>query len=170
MKKTVISFFLAVVMMAVLPLMSVAADVSTNPFIETFDDGSYIVHYEDGATLTVSAPRIPDHADPDSTKGTLTVITRSIDATYRDSDGDLEWKYTLTGTFSYTYGVSSTCTSATYSQNIYQGSWEFSDGAATASGNQAHGTGTYKQKLLFITIRTVNVNLLLTCDKYGVVS
>lgn len=132
--------------------------------IVNYDDGSKVIWYADGSRTEISAPF---ESAPSSTKGTLTTITRSTYQAHYDSDGNLEWKYTLTGTFNYTYGVSASCTNASYTKTINNTSWSFSNGNATASGATATGVGTFTKKWLFITTDTVNVNLTLTCDKYG---
>lgn len=127
-------------------------------------DGGYVVYYDDGSYLTVS-PAYDVTAVVE--RGTASTAAAHKDATYTNSDGELEWKYTLYGTFSFTYGVSATCTNASYSQTIYSGGWTFSNGNATASGATARGVGHYEKKFLFITIQTVDVDITLVCDKYG---
>ena len=169
MKKAIMCLCLAITTFLTLPIAHVSADSLTPEKTETHDSES-IVYYIDGATIEISAPRIISPFQSDLTVGTRSSTTAEIDAKYTNPSGTVEWKYTLHATFSYTYGVSSTCTSAWYTQNIYSGNWEFSNGAATKSGNRASGTGVYEQKLLFIVIKTYNINLVLTCDKYGVVS
>ena len=64
-------------------------------------------------------------------------------------------------------GVSATCTNATYTQTINDGYWHFSDGNAYAENNVAHGLGTFKKKVLFITLKTYNIDISVTCDAYG---
>ncbi len=169
MKKTILSLLLAISLLFVFPVASVNAE-SELPDCVKHADGSFVYSFDDGSLLEISAPRTVDELQSNGAKGTLATTTAEIDATYKNASGTLEWKYTLHATFSYTYGVSATCTSASYTQKIYGGNWEFSNGATSRSGNKANGTGVYQQKLLFIVIRTVNVNLVLTCDKYGVVS
>lgn len=160
------SFF--VLLLVVLAVFMQAAPVyadSPEPIIQLLPDGSTVYHFSDGSKLTISAAK-----DEEESKGTTSTITRSKDATFTNSNNVIEWKYTLHATFTYTYGVSSSCTSTYYSQNIYGGNWTFSDGSATKSGNVAHGVGKYEQKFLFIVLNTVNVDLHLTCDIYGVVT
>ena len=91
-------------------------------------------------------------------------------ATFEDSAGKVEWEYTLSAAFSYVSGSSSTCTSASYSKNIYDSSWSFSDGSATKSGNVATGKGKFVCKILFIPYKTYTIDLSITCDIYGKLS
>ena len=169
MKKHVISFILVISLLFSLPVFSVSAETLVASSVVT-EDGSTIIYYDDGSTLVISPIRTTNSPVSKATTGTRAVTNAEVDATYTASDGTLEWKYTLYATFSYTYGVSATCTSASYTQNIYQGNWAFSDGVATRSGATANGKGVYKQSVLFIVVRTANVDLYMTCDKYGVVS
>ena len=134
-----------------------------DPFISV--DGSKVFCFDDGSSLSITAPKVV-FSGYDSEK-TLHTKTVQIDASFTDSNGEYEWLYTLTCVFSYEYGVSSTCSIASYSQAIYKGNWTFSNGAASASGNRGTGTGLYERKVLFITVQSINVLLTMACDIYG---
>ena len=54
--------------------------------------------------------------------------------------------------------------------NIYDSSWTFSNGSATRSGNTAYGKGHYTKKVLFITTKNYDVDISVSCDKYGNIS
>ncbi len=136
------------------------------PVTAQTNDGSTVTVFADGSVLLVSPVYTIDDQSI-TTLATSTTLSRGKDVTYTDSNGNLEWKYTLTATFSYVSGVSSTCTKASYSQTINDSSWSFSDGSATKSGNTAYGKGTFKHKVLFITTKTYNIDISMTCDKYG---
>ena len=84
-----------------------------------------------------------------------------------NSSNELIWRYTLYGTFSVENGVSAACTNASYDTVVNASSWSFSDCAATASGNTAYGVGTVKNKFLFITLETVEIDISISCDVYG---
>ena len=159
-------FFLAslLIFAALLSLaLPVRAEESGFTTVESADEG-YVVYYDDGSYLSVSPVYDVTVAGE---RGTASTVNVHRDATFTNSDGELEWKYTLYATFSFTYGVSATCTNASYSQTIYQGNWTFSNGNATASGATARGVGHYEKKFLFITIQSADVDITLTCDKYG---
>lgn len=123
-----------------------------------------VQYYDDGSYLTVSAPQLTLLK---SVRSTLTTIEAEQFAKFTNSSGELEWEYTLTATFSYVYGSSVTCTDASYDYSIYDTSWKFSNGSASHSGATAYGYGTFKNKVLFITTKTINVDLSITCDVYG---
>ena len=161
MKKTAAFILLAaLVFCAVIPTYAQKAGTET-----TLSDGTQIIYCDDGGYIIISpATMISEVKSPDGTRAT---VTQTKTQTKKDSGGNVEWKYTLTGTFSYTYGVSASCTGASYSKTIYDSVWSFSNGSATASGATATGNGTFTKKVLFITVDTVNVHLTLTCDKYG---
>lgn len=150
-----------------LAVICLAAQFSLPVMAETTaDEGqAQVIYFEDGSYLTIS-PAVVVEENSNTRASTLTK-TGTKNATYTKSNGDLAWKYTLTATFSYVSGTSSTCTSASYTKNIYDTSWEFSNGSATKNGNKATGKGTFKDKFLFVTTQTHNVDISLTCDTYG---
>ena len=128
-------------------------------------DGYTIVTFDDGSVLKIS-PIIwsEENFVAYSTEKT---ISGHKTASFTDSSGNLEWQYTLYATFSYIEGVSATCTNTYYTHNIYASGWSFSDGAATTSGNVAQGLGIFVKKFLFITTKTYNIDISITCDIYG---
>lgn len=158
--KKAAAFLLLVCVLLPSFVLSVSAENNGLNEASSRADGSKIVYLDDGGYLLISPVREVE-------AGNRTTITRARDVTHYDSDDEVEWKYTLTGTFTYTYGVSATCTNAYYTQTINDDSWTFSDGDATRTGATAHGVGTYVKKFWFITIQTINVDISLTCDIYG---
>lgn len=168
MKRILTTLVLAITMICVATLPALATEpelLPTPTSVTEASDGTTTVFYDDGSTLTISPVYVT--SEQSLARAAAKTVSGGKDATYKDSDGNLEWKYTLSGTFSYVPGVSSTCTSATYKNNIYDDSWSFSDGSATKSGNKAIGKGTYVKKFLFITTKTCNVDISITCDTYG---
>lgn len=119
-----------------------------------------LVQYDNGSYITVSIGR---SQNPNS-RGSVSDY-KSL--TYRNGSGEVEWVYTLYGTFAYVYGTSSTCTKVSYDYTIYDNSWEFSNGSCSRSGGTAYGYGTFKNKFLGITTKTINIDTYLTCDIYG---
>ena len=124
-----------------------------------------LFYFDDGSYITVSPIVVVEESR--QTRATAATKTGTRTVTFTDSSGNTDWKYTLTATFSYVSCTSSTCTSASYTKNIYDTSWEFSTGSATKSGNVATGKGTFKDKVLFVTTQTQNINVTITCDTYG---
>lgn len=163
MKKYVLCILLMITTLLSSALPTYAAEPAQTT-VQTAD-GSTVTYFEDGSFLTVSPVEAIEESA--SARATAMTIYARRDATYTTSDGTVEWKYTLNGTFSYVYGVSATCTDASYTYVINDDSWSFSNGSATKSGNVARGKGTFKYKVLLITIQTQKVDLTLTCDVYG---
>ena len=166
MKKILVSTLLVVILFS-FATPSVYAEDSF-PEIKSVNyagTGETTVCYDDGSVLTISPVRVSE-ADT-QLLATSKTLTADRSASYTDSNGVLQWEYTLIGHFSYVYGVSSTCTGASYTQEIYDYGWKFSDGAATTSGNTAIGNGIYKLKFLFITEKKYIIDISITCDVYG---
>lgn len=129
-----------------------------------------IIRQDDGGYIVIELVTVNNNS-AFSTLSTTYTRTGSKTFTKYDSDDDLEWQYTLTGTFSVVSGVSATCTNATYTTNIEASKWSFSNGSATRSGNTAYGVGTFKYKLLgFIVTDTVDIDISITCNEYGTLS
>ena len=119
--------------------------------IEYLENGDYIV--------TEFAVTQPGSLFSDST---MTTRSGSRTKNYYNSDGTKIWSLTVNGTFSYTYGVSSTATSATATVNIFSSNASFVSKSAYTSGNTATATGTVAYNSVTKTM-TVSVS----CDKYG---
>lgn len=138
---------------------TVAPDVllSDGETITYLDDGDYII-----TSLTFGADLVNSQRATNSiTKtGTKTV-------SYYNDDNELEWEYTLTGTFTVNPGVSSVCTNASYSTQIHSNKWSFSDANTYTENNVAHGQGLFKKKVLLITTKKVNIDVTVKCDING---
>lgn len=163
MKKTLLSVFLTVALLCTAVIPAYAAD--TEPTAEQFDDGATVIYYDDGSSITISP--IYGVEEENITRATEQTVSGARDVTFKDSDGNLECIYTLYAAFSYVYGVSSTCKSTTYNKTIYVDSWTFSNGSATKSGNTAYGKGHFTKKAFFITIKNYDIDISISCDKYG---
>lgn len=148
----------------ILSTFALPAFASNAPIEETLADNVSITYFSDGSSLTISPAMLGEEQTISRAAQTTTVYKT---ATYKDSNGNVDWEFKLTATFSYEYGVSATCTNASYSKTINDSSWSFSNGSATKSGSIATGKGTFTHKVLFITTQTQNVTVTLTCDKYG---
>lgn len=84
-----------------------------------------------------------------------------------NASGESQWKFTLTGTFTINPGVSSVCTSATYSYDIYNTNWIYNRATSYYTGNQAIGEAEFIRKLLGITVERESFQIVLACDKNG---
>lgn len=139
--------------------------IPANAANETFEavNSETVIMYEDGSYLIIS----PIYCIESNSRATTSTKNAFQTYTYNDSSGAIEWQFVLNATFSYVYGSSVTCTNATYNYTIYEDSWEFSNGSASHSGATAYGYGTFKNKFLFVTTKTVNAELAISCDIYG---
>lgn len=84
-----------------------------------------------------------------------------------NASGEPQWEFTLKGIFTVDPGVSSVCTSATYSYDIYNTNWIYNRATSYYTGNQAIGEAEFIRKLLGITVERETCTLTLTCDKNG---
>ena len=135
------------VLLSLMPIHGHAAQ--TQQEIEYLDDGSYIV-----TTITES----PSRAGNTKT-GTKTDH-------YYNSDSELQWTMTVTGTFSYD-GSTSTCTNVTGSTSITNTKWYVVSESTSRNGNTATYDATMGYKVLGITINKEVRTLNLSCDKNG---
>lgn len=119
-----------------LNITSFASDV--NESIVYFDDGSYLV------TIITESTTARATKTKSGTK----------DLTYYDSNDNLEWRITLTGSFSYT-GSSATCTSSSISYDILETSWKIPTALSSKIENKAIGDIVAKYYVLGIPTKTV---------------
>lgn len=164
MKKRIFSILLAFLLVFTLtPSAFAACDIEfvhkNKTEIVYLNNGSYI-------TITLIAKDISTLSLTSTDSATFTKAGNKV-VTCRDKKGNLEWEYTLFAEFSVVENVSATCTSATYSQTIYASDWSFSNGNATKAGNTAYGVGTFKRKVLFVTVDTANIDISISCDVNG---
>ncbi len=149
--KKVLCAVLAIFILINVTIMLCSAAETAQPEIEYFSDGSYM---------------ITEIETENSCKST---VSKSKTTKYYDSSNNLQWKATLTATFSYN-GSTSSCTSSSVSHTIYDNAWRNTYSSASKSGNTATGEFTFKHYVLGIPVKTVNKTLTLTCDKNGNVS
>lgn len=164
MKKRIFSIILTFLFVFTLtPSVFAANDIELNDQNTTeivyLDNGNYI-------TITLITQDVSPLSLASTNSNTFTKTGNKV-VSCHDKKGNLEWEYTLFAEFSVIEGISATCTSATYTQTIYDNDWSFSNGNATKSGNTAYGTGTFKEKILFVTIDTANIDISISCDVYG---
>lgn len=164
MKKRIFFILFATVLSLMLSVPTFATDGINDPCVM---DSCHIIYLDDGSYITTELrEEISDVSDSVLRSVSLTK-KGSKTVTYYDNNGNISWKYILTGEFSVVEGMSAICTNSTYTENIYDNDWSFSNGSATKSVNVAYGVGTFKKKLLFITTKTVNIDISITCDANG---
>lgn len=156
MKKRTIAILMIIALLSV-SLMPAAAE-------STAKEASEIIYLDDGSYIEISGVRTIETGK--SSRATTTTIGAK-DVTFKNTDGEVEWTYTLTGYFTYDPGVSSTCTNATYTSDINANGWTLNNATATRSGNTAYGVGVYIKKVLFIKVNEIDIDISISCDSYG---
>lgn len=141
---------LTVLILSLLPISTLATANESN--IEN------IIHLEDGSYITIELESMESRATNNRT-GSKTY-------THKASNGDINWKAVLRGTFVYT-GSSSTCITATCDVTITSTNWYEISKVVGRSGSSAICDLTMGRKLLGIKIDELSVDLLLTCDANG---
>ena len=168
--KKIFAIILAAVVLTFAPFTAIYAESTEHVSAETyetnsttttyFDDGSYVV-------TTIKQSSVADSARS-AKSSTYTVYGDKVVDLY-DSKDNLQWTYTLRGTFRVNEGVSVTCTDSTYSSVIYVNAWSLTSHENRCSSNIAYGTAVYKKKVLFITTNTHDVDVSIGCNEYGVI-
>ena len=149
-------------------LFNIAVSANTTKTDDSFLS-SVVICYDDGSYLVINLYTLL----PTSTNTYLLSPNASYEKIgrkeniYSHSDGSELWKFTVTGLFLVTPGEFVECTYASYSHNIYNSAWHFSNGESQYYDNVAYGKGTFKQKVLLITVKTVNVEISINCDVQG---
>lgn len=153
--KKVLAVFLSVVMLVAFPVVAYAGeeDTETSTAVEYLEDGSYIV---------TTVEEEPNLFRASTKSGTKT-------AKFYNSDDEIQWSVTLSGTFSYT-GSSATCTKASVSYKVYDSDWKVTSATSSKSGRTATGNFTIKMYVTFVPIKTLNRTLTLSCSNSGTIS
>lgn len=143
-------FVAVALIIALLPMYAFAAQETT--------DQSNVIYYDDGSYITIDIISIDSRA-------TQTKIGSKV-YTYYDSNDNVEWKATLTGTFAYN-GYSCTCAVSSYTVDIVDTDWYEISGSTTRSGNSAVLDLTMGRKMLGVTVKKLTIEMTLTCDVSG---
>ena len=137
--------------------ISVSANSATSVTLETY-------HFTNGDYLeTILIQDALPRAATSTRSGQKTTY-------YKSASGTVLWSVTVRASFSYVYGISSTCTSVTGSSASNSAAWKVSNASTSKSGNRATATATgyhyEKGQLLSSYTRSVS----LSCDIYGSLS
>lgn len=124
------------------------------------EDDNTIEYLEDGSYFVVEI--IESNGLARSSKS----ATKSV--IYYDAVGTAQWKFSLTGTFSYNNSTSS-ATNSSATVTIYDSSWWTSSKNATYSGSTAKGSVGVSKSILGVT-STISKDLSISCDKAGNIS
>lgn len=146
MKKCISYILLAVLLLSMIPMNTFAKE------------DLEVIYFEDGSYMTIEVISM-------DTRTTNTKSGSKV-ANYYGEDGSLDWRATLSGSFTYT-GSSATCTASSISVSISNSAWYTISKSAGKSGASATGSVTMGKKLLGVTVSQISRNLTLTCDKNG---
>lgn len=169
MKRIISVIVLLAMMIFPLSIITFAANntapilLAENQSIEYYEDGSYSI-----ITVSVEYPAINTPSQKASAAVTQ-IITAAKSNSFYNSDDELQWTVTLTGSFSYN-GSSATCTQSSVSGTIYNSKWKVTSAVASKSGATAIGDFVVKRYTLLIPVQTVNVHLTITCSASGTLS
>ena len=155
--KKIISVFLLTVFFMIALVPTVSANCAEEQLINT---SSHIEYYEDGSYTVITVKQISP-----ITRSNVYTAEKLVHL-YNSKD-ELQWTYTLIGTFLVDYGISVVCTDSTYSYIIYNDSWSLTAHSNSYYDNLAVGTATFKKKVLFITTNTHDIEAEVGCDIYG---
>lgn len=120
-----------------------------------------IIYLEDGGYIMVEL-------NTNSNMARATVSKSKICTRYSDTD-EMQWKITLSGSFTYD-GITASCTSSSCTVTIYKNDWYTDSKTSWKSANSAYATVVMARKLLGVTVARETIDLTLTCDRYGKVS
>lgn len=153
MKKVLSFLFIVLIVFCVSINACASSDAITT--VEYFEDGSCI------ETTIVVKEYISTYATQ------VKKVEKSI--SYKDEDGIVCWKATLTATFRYT-GSSATCTESDVTYTISNSKWKITSATASKSGNTATADVTAKRYTLGIPVETLNRTITMTCSANGTIS
>lgn len=156
MKKIILSILFIILTFG---MTNITTTATTYAAAKTSSPHTTIIEEPDGGYYVKTITEAP--ASNISTYSTTTK-KGTVHYAYYDSNNNLGWKYSLTGTFSVNYGVSATCTGATAGLSIYNSAYSLDSEKHFYFGPTA--TGTIKIKY-FGHVKSATVSI--TCDKYG---
>lgn len=139
-----------------------AENLTNDAIYQYFEDGSYTV-------TTLSVDIIDDgislcDAEPESY-----LLQAKQHVTYHDGNDNKDWVVTITAVFLVcpACAQSGMCQSSDLSAEIFDTSWGMYNVDERCMSNNAYGACSMKNKIFGITTKTVNIELILTCDRYG---
>ena len=133
---------------SVLLIMLLTISVSAN---QNYSKEEYIV--------TIEVREIPSIERSSTKIGSKTY-------TYSNKSGEVLWKYTVYGKFSYN-GKNATCIQVTDEYNFVASDWSLKSHSTKVSGNQAVGNISAKQTVLGQIVNTVSDQVVLSCSSDG---
>jgi hypothetical protein len=120
-------------------------------------------YFEDGSSVTI----IVTEESTSPTRTSAYSKSGSKHYIFLSEDKVELWRFTVHGTFMVNPGISAPCTDDSYDIDISDEAWQNESALTYHSGNQAIGEAVFIEKFLFITIDTINCNVVLSCDSNG---
>lgn len=148
--------FVFVLTVMVCPVSAKTAEPTSTIVSETTE------YFADGSSVTTTIQE-------ESVNITRALTTKSGSKTdiVKDSNGNVLYKFKVTGTFAIYSNGNCNCTSATRSHTIVASGWSCKTSEAHTSGASAVATGTFVKKVLGITTASKDTTVTLTCDANG---
>lgn len=162
--KKLLSIVLTVILLLSLFTINISASSNINNEIVISETTEY---FDDGSSVTTTISKQVSNVMPLASSYNL---TGSKTKTVKNADGEVLFKFKVTGTFSVTEGVSATCTAVSCSASDLASGWSLDSYTTSKSGNKATATGHFVHKVLFITNVTQDVVNTLSCDANGALS
>lgn len=128
-----------------------------------FSQAEQVVYFEDGSFMVTVVNVVGEQGNSRASGNTRTGNKTTV---YYNSDGIKLFSLTVYGVFTYN-GTTATCTSSSFTYEVFDSSWSFKSATASKSGASATATGTFVKKVLGITTMTRTLTPTLTCDKNG---
>ena len=135
--KKIISIIFVILSLFVSSTTIICASDIENNLTETFTDTKY---FEDGSYMTTIIKQSPIG------RATTYNVTGEKNINLYNSSNELQWTYTLIGTYYVVEGESVVCTGSTYSSVIYDTHWSLTAHNNSYAYNMAYGTATYKKR------------------------
>lgn len=143
MRKYFSFIFVVILVVSCVSVCANAQKVSTT--VEYLEDGSYIV-----TEITTTNPNARAGISGDKRQ------------TYYNSSSKQIFSVTVTGQFTYSYGVSVSATGGSVKVSIHDSGATFVEKYANPSGNTVYGHGS----VMYLNVKR-SLNPKITCDKYG---
>ena len=127
------------------------------------------IYLSDGSVI-VSTLVVEDVATSDAQTRAISYGkkgSRTVSCYDDEEETELEWSFTFTAYFWVNEGIHAECNNTEYSYQIVNDNWSISDDYTRDDGATGYAHAIFKEKFLFVTINTVEVDFSITCDIYG---
>ncbi len=130
------------------------------PCAATAQSNSEITYFNDGSYFEITVNTLQKSRSGNTVSGEKVY-------SYYNNKSELQWEFVVAGVFEYVYGIHAICTRTACDVYIEDSVWSCTDKSSVTSGDSAVAHAEVVKKFLLVTIQTVPVDLVLTCDLYG---